>query len=175
MWPPSKQTVSKVWSEKWASENTRRSTIGSGRIDAAGYFKSAPVAAPIAAAAIAVPLGQAFPFLAIGANCLALVDELLGTARGDAMDDRYYLRGGAFRAWRNAFGGLGLSLFCGHIGFALDRRNHRGSATRNVRVFIQVESTKSGSRLSRKKQSLGLGLVSESFVKVALLNSFLSL
>src|SRR5581483_1635183 len=48
-----------------------------GGVDAAGLFEAARVAAPVAAAAFAVPFGHAFPLLAIGAHGLAGVDGAL--------------------------------------------------------------------------------------------------
>ncbi len=56
------------------------------------FFKSPPRSAPIAPAGFAVPLGHAFPILAVGENRLASVDGPLALARRETMDDGNCIR-----------------------------------------------------------------------------------
>ena len=48
-----------------------------GGVDAAGFFESAGVAAPIATAGFAIPLRHAFPLLAVGEYGAARIDGAL--------------------------------------------------------------------------------------------------
>ena len=66
------------------------------RIDAAGLFEPARVAAPIAAARVAVPLAHAFPFFAIGEDGAAGVDGVLECWSDGGMNNRNDLVRAAF-------------------------------------------------------------------------------
>src|SRR5262245_11431800 len=58
------------------------------RVDAAGLFEPPRVAAPIAAAVFAVPLGHAFPFFSVGKDSTADVNGVLECWSYGVMDHR---------------------------------------------------------------------------------------
>jgi hypothetical protein len=74
------------------------SVLGSRRVDAAGNLKPAPVAAPVTAAVIAVPLGQTFPLLAVGVRDETRIDGVLKRWSDEAVDYWDHLSEAALRA-----------------------------------------------------------------------------
>ena len=81
-------------------------------------FEAARVAAPVAAAALAVPLGHSFPFFALGGDDETRVNGVLECWSDEAMDDRDNLAGAALRAQRRFLGARRLRrgfvrTFCG--------------------------------------------------------------
>src|SRR5688572_28521615 len=76
----------------------RGEKLALGCIDAAEFFETARVRAPVASAGFAVPLGHAFPLFAIGLNNETRVDGVLECWSDEAMDDRDDLAGPALRA-----------------------------------------------------------------------------
>jgi hypothetical protein len=83
-----------------------------GSVHPAGYFEPAPLAAPVAAAAFAVPLAHTFPFFAIGDDRVAVIDKSLKRRRRNAVNDRDDLSraalgtGTSFLPLRALMGGL---------------------------------------------------------------------
>ena len=72
-------------------------------VDSAGSLEAAGVAAPVAAAGFAVPLGHAFPFFTVGTNGLAGIDGALEHWRDGIVHDRNDVAGTALRANGNSF------------------------------------------------------------------------
>ena len=69
---------------------TSGSAIGSCRVDPAGFLEAARVAAPVAAAGVAIPLAHAFPFFAVSGDGLAKVDFFCLGGGWNAVNHRHY-------------------------------------------------------------------------------------
>src|SRR5687768_17263523 len=81
-----------------ASRNAKRPATPLGRllsprrVDAAGFSETARVAAPVAAAGLAIPLGHAFPFFALGCDGFTGIDGALQGRADAAVQNRYDCR-----------------------------------------------------------------------------------
>src|ERR1044072_182833 len=82
---------------------TSGSAIRSRGIDATGFFESARVPAPVAAAGFAVPFGHAFPFFAVSENSAAGFDLLRLFASRNAVNGRHDISRTALRTQASAF------------------------------------------------------------------------
>src|SRR6476646_1190651 len=73
------------------------------RIDAAGFFEAARVAAPVRSAGFAKPLAHSFPFFAVGDDGAVEFDRFDLRAGWNAMDDRHDLGRLALRTSGESF------------------------------------------------------------------------
>ena len=85
--------------------NRSRRSVRARRVDAAGRFKPAPLAAPVATAFLTAPLGHPFPLLAVGAHGAALVDRTLERWSYGSVHNGNNVRRSALRARGRFFGG----------------------------------------------------------------------